>query len=126
MPASRLFENLLVHRYFVNYAKRKGWRMAPMRIMKHHQPWLVMMVYGYIGTQVDKQVESLNALMNILYTMPETEDGFNEAKEAVIKQIEPADNQTKCAFNYLSAERRGLTYDVMKRCLRAGSKHDIR
>lgn len=71
--------------------------------------------FGYIGTQADKQAESLSALQNIIYTMPETEDGFNEAKEAVLSVIESERIiKQSVLFNYLAAEKRGLNYDIRK------------
>lgn len=71
--------------------------------------------FGYIGTQADKQAESLNALRNIIYTMPETEDGFKEAKEAVLSVIESERIvKQSVLFNYLTAEKRGLNYDIRK------------
>lgn len=71
--------------------------------------------FGYIGTQADKQAESLHALRTIIYTMPETEDGFKEAKEAVLSVIESERIiKQSVLFNYLTAEKRGLNYDVRK------------
>ncbi|WKZ58332.1 MAG: insulinase family protein [Cyclobacteriaceae bacterium] len=71
--------------------------------------------FGYIGTQADKQSESLKALSDIIYTMPETEDGFQEAKEAVLSVIESERIvKQSVLFNYLAAEKRGLNYDIRK------------
>ncbi|CAN5422990.1 insulinase family protein [soil metagenome] len=71
--------------------------------------------YGYIGAQADKQVESIKALKDIIYTMPKTEDGFKEAKESVLSVMESERIvKTGVLFNYLSAEKRNLDYDVRK------------
>ncbi|MBX2945686.1 MAG: insulinase family protein [Cyclobacteriaceae bacterium] len=71
--------------------------------------------FGYIGTQADKQAESLNALRSIIYTMPETEDGFKETKEAVLSVIESERIiKQSVLFNYLTAEKRGLNYDIRR------------
>ncbi len=71
--------------------------------------------FGYIGAQADKQAESINALKEIIYTMPKTEDGFNEAKDAVLSVMESERIvKTGVLFNYLTAEKRGLDYDVRK------------
>lgn len=73
------------------------------------------MFYSYIGTQADKQAESMAALKNIVINMPETEDGFRTAKEAVLNQIESERIiKSGVLFNYLSAQRRGLDYDIRK------------
>lgn len=73
------------------------------------------MFYSYIGTQADKQAESLAALRNIVINMPETEDGFRTAKEAVLNQIESERIiKSSILFNYLSAQKRGLDYDIRK------------
>jgi zinc protease len=71
--------------------------------------------FGYIGTQADKQAESMAALKDIIYNMPQTEDGFKEAKEAVTAVLESERIvKQSVLFNYLTAEKRGLTYDVRK------------
>ena len=44
--------------------------------------------YGYIGSQADKQVEAMKGLEDIIYNMPQTEDGFKEAKDAVLGVME--------------------------------------
>ena len=71
--------------------------------------------YSYIGTQADKQAESLAALKNIVTNMPETEDGFRTAKDAVLNQLE-SERIIKASilFSYLSAQKRGLDYDIRK------------
>jgi zinc protease len=71
--------------------------------------------FGYIGTQADKQVESMKALQDIIYNMPQTEDGFREAKDAVIAVLESERIvKQNILFNYLTAEKRGLDYDIRK------------
>lgn len=71
--------------------------------------------YGYIGSQADKQVEAMKGLENIIYSMPQTEDGFMEARDAVMSVLESERiNKTGILFNYLTAEKRGLDYDVRK------------
>jgi zinc protease len=71
--------------------------------------------FGYIGTQADKQEESLAALKDIITNMPETEDGFRTAKEGVLNQLESERiRKASILFNYLNAQRHGLDYDVRK------------
>ncbi len=71
--------------------------------------------YGYIGSQADKQVEAMKGLENIIYNMPQTEDGFKEARDAVMGVLESERiSKTGILFNYLTAEKRGLNYDVRR------------
>lgn len=71
--------------------------------------------YGYVGTQADKQVESMAALKNVILNMPESEDSFRAAREAVLNQIESERiRKTGILFNYLAAQRRGLDTDIRR------------
>lgn len=71
--------------------------------------------YGYIGAQSDKQIDAMKGLENIIYNMPQTEDGFTEARDAVLNVLESERiTKTGILFNYLTAEKRGLDYDVRK------------
>ncbi len=71
--------------------------------------------YAYIGTQADKQPESMKAMMGLLKDLPRSNNGFEVAKNSILNQIE-SERITKAGilFNYESAKRRGLTYDVRK------------
>jgi predicted Zn-dependent peptidase len=70
-------------------------------------------VMAYIGTQADKQEEAMNALIDLLNNIPESEQNFENAKKAIMKKIE-SDRITKTSvfFNYLSAKDKGLDYDI--------------
>lgn len=69
--------------------------------------------YGYIGTQADKQVESMKALNNLIHNFPRTENGFEVAKSALMSKIESARiTKTSILFNYLDAEQKGIDHDI--------------
>jgi predicted Zn-dependent peptidase len=71
--------------------------------------------YAYIGTQADKQPEAMKAMQKLLTDFPRSESGFDVAKKAILNQIE-SERITKAdiLFNYESARKRGLTYDIRK------------
>lgn len=71
---------------------------------------------AYIGTQADKQEEAMNALIDLMNNIPESEQNFENAKKAILKKIE-SDRTTKASvfFNYLSARDRGLDYDLREK-----------
>lgn len=73
------------------------------------------MFYAYIGTQADKQPEAMKAMLDLLQNFPKSENGFDVAKNAILNQIE-SQRITKASilFNYETARRRGLDYDVRK------------
>lgn len=70
---------------------------------------------AYIGTQADKQEEAMDALIDLINNMPKAEKNFENAKKSILKKIE-SDRITKTGlfFNYLSAEKKGLEYDIRK------------
>lgn len=71
--------------------------------------------YAYIGTQADKQPESMKAMLGLLDNFPRSENGFEVARNAILNQIESERiTRTGILFNYESARRRGLTYDIRK------------
>lgn len=72
-------------------------------------------IFAYVGTQVDKQVEAMDALLDLLNNMPESEQSFEASKKAILKKIESERvTKTSVLFNYLNAEEKGLTYDIRK------------
>ncbi len=72
-------------------------------------------VYSYIGTQVDKLPEAMKGMMELINNMPESENNFKASKEAVLQGIR-SERITKAGilFNYESAKRQGLDYDIRK------------
>lgn len=72
-------------------------------------------LFAYIGTQADKQAEAMNAMMDLLNDMPESEEAFNIAKNAILNKIESERiTGSGVLWNYISAQDKGLDYDVRK------------
>ena len=72
-------------------------------------------LFAYIGTQADKQGEAMDAMMELLNNMPESEGAFKIAKEAILNKIE-SERVTKSSvlWNYVNAQDKGLDYDIRK------------
>ena len=70
-------------------------------------------LFAYVGTQADKQAEAMNAMMDLINNMPESEEAFNIAKGAILNKIE-SERITRSAvlWNYVSAQDKGLDYDI--------------
>ncbi len=71
--------------------------------------------YAYIGTQADKQPEAMSAMQKLLMDFPKSEGGFEIARNGILNQIE-SERITKAdiLFNYESARKKGVTYDLRK------------
>jgi zinc protease len=72
-------------------------------------------VTAYVGTQTDKLKDATAAIMALMNDMPEAELQFQSAKDAALKKIE-SDRITKSSvfWNYQSAKKKGLDYDIRK------------
>ena len=72
-------------------------------------------LFAYIGTQADKQGEAMDALMELLNNMPESEGAFEIAREAILSKIE-SERITKSSviWNYIGAQDKGIDYDLRK------------
>lgn len=72
-------------------------------------------LFAYIGTQADKQGEAMDAMMELLNNMPESEGAFEISKEAILNKIE-SERVTKSSviWNYVNAQDKGLDYDIRK------------
>lgn len=71
--------------------------------------------FAYVGTQADKQRESMKAMMEILNNMPESATQLETARKSVMSQLESERiTRTDILFNYLTAQKRGLDYDIRK------------
>lgn len=69
--------------------------------------------YGYIGTQADKQVESMKGMLNLIREFPKSEGGFDVARNAIMNRIESSRiTKTSILFNYLDAQRKGIDHDI--------------
>jgi predicted Zn-dependent peptidase len=72
-------------------------------------------VSSYIGTQADKLPEAMAGMMDLINNMPQSENNFKSAKEAIIQSIR-TERITKSGilFNYENAKKLGLDYDIRK------------
>ncbi|HTH55013.1 MAG TPA: insulinase family protein [Cyclobacteriaceae bacterium] len=71
--------------------------------------------FGYIGTQADKQAESMKAMMGLIQNFPRSENGFEVARNSLMNQLESERiTKTNILFNYENAKRRGLDHDARK------------
>jgi len=71
--------------------------------------------YAYIGTQADKQPEAMKAMRGLLSDFSESANGFEVARNAILNRIE-SERITKAdiLFDFETARKRGLNYDVRK------------
>ncbi len=72
-------------------------------------------VMAYIGTQADKLKEAMAGMTDLLNNMPESEKSFELAKKAALEKIR-TERITKASklWNYETALKRGLDYDIRK------------
>lgn len=72
-------------------------------------------VMAYIGTQADKLEEAMAGMTDLLNNMPESEKSFELAKKAALEQIRTQRiTKTSKLWNYETALKRGLDYDIRK------------
>ena len=72
-------------------------------------------LFAYVGTQADKQGEAMDAMTELLNNMPESQGAFEIAKEAILNKIESERiTKSRVIWNYISAQDKGLDYDVRK------------
>jgi predicted Zn-dependent peptidase len=71
--------------------------------------------YAYIGTQADKQSEAMSAMKKLMDDFPKSETGLEVARNAILNNIESERiTKTGILFNYESAKRMGVDYDIRK------------
>jgi predicted Zn-dependent peptidase len=72
-------------------------------------------VMAYIGTQADKLKEAMAGMTDLLNNMPESEKSFELAKKAALEKIR-TERITKFSklWNFETAQKRGLDYDIRK------------
>lgn len=70
-------------------------------------------VYAYIGTQANKLPQAVEALRDLMNTMPKAENQFQNSRTAALKQI-ATQRYTKSSifFYWLSLQDRGIDYDI--------------
>jgi len=79
------------------------------------QPYQNFYLFSYIGTQIDKLPEAMKAMVGLFNNMPESEKAMNSAREAIINKIRTERiTKSQVLFNYLNAQKFGLTYDIRK------------
>lgn len=72
-------------------------------------------VIAYIGTQADKLPQAVDAMSALMNEMPVVENQFSASKDAAMKIIESERIVgTSVFWNYESARRRGLDYDIRR------------
>jgi len=70
---------------------------------------------AYVGTQANKLEQAVNAMMELMTTMPEAEDQFNQAKEATLKKIAAQRiSKANIFYTYEGLKKRGITEDNRK------------
>jgi len=72
-------------------------------------------VMAYIGAQADKLKEAMAGMTDLLNNMPESEKSFELAKKAALEKIR-TERITKFSklWNFETAQKRGLDYDIRK------------
>ena len=79
------------------------------------QPFQNYYLFSYLGTQIDKLPEAMKAMTGLFNNMPESEKALNSSREAIINKIRTERiTKAQVLFNYLSARKFGLTYDIRK------------
>jgi predicted Zn-dependent peptidase len=79
------------------------------------QPYQNFYLFSYIGTQIDKLPEAMKAMTGLFNNMPESEKALNSSREAIINKIRTERiTKSNVLFNYLNANKFGLTYDIRK------------
>lgn len=72
-------------------------------------------VRAYVATQADKVPQAVNAMLQVLNSMPQAQEQFDNSVESVEKQIR-SDRilRTDIFWNYENAKRLGLSYDIRR------------
>ncbi len=71
---------------------------------------------AYVGTQADKMNDAIKAMNELINDVPKADDYFADAKKGIKKDIESERiTDENVIFNYLSAQRLGLDYDIRKK-----------
>ena len=72
-------------------------------------------IVSYIGTQADKLPEAMDAMEELLNTMPKSPASFDQAKDAILKSME-TERITKAdvLMSFEAAKKLGIDYDIRK------------
>ncbi len=80
---------------------------------KKEDPYVIS---AYVGCQADKFNESVTAMNELLNDLPSVQNNLQAAKAEVKKNIETERiTEDGIVYNFLAAERKGLTDDIRKR-----------
>ncbi len=72
-------------------------------------------VMAYVGTQANKLPQAVDAMMELMNDMPQTESQFENAKNSALKSIATQRYRKAQIFYYwLSLQERGINYDINK------------
>ena len=81
------------------------------------------MVSAYIGCQADKFKEAVQAMNELLGSLPRVDNGLKAARSSLKKDIEAERIMNDAViYNYLAAERKGLNEDIRKKVYDAADK----
>jgi len=87
---------------------------------KHDDPYFVS---AYVGCQADKFREATTAMNELLNDLPSVENNLQAAKSGLKKDLETERvTQDDIIYNFLAAERRGLTEDIRKTIYQSADK----
>jgi predicted Zn-dependent peptidase len=68
---------------------------------------------AYVGCQADKMKESIAAMQELLTALPKSEKLFSQSQASIKNSISTTrTTKTGILFSYLSAQKRGLNYDM--------------
>jgi len=78
---------------------------------------------AYVGCQADKFNEAVIAMNELLNDLPQVDENIKYAREGIKKDIETERiTQDGIIFNYLTAQQKGLNYDIRKKTYSAVDK----
>jgi predicted Zn-dependent peptidase len=87
---------------------------------KREDPYFIS---AYVGCQADKLSESVGAMNELLNDLPAVENNIQAARMGLKKDIETERiTQDAILYNYLDAERKGLSEDIRKTVYEAAGK----
>jgi predicted Zn-dependent peptidase len=79
------------------------------------QPYQHFYLFSYIGTQNDKLPEAMKAMMALFNQTPESDLALGAAREAILNKIRTERiTKSQVLFNYINAQKFGLTADIRK------------
>jgi len=88
---------------------------AYSRFQEPNDPEKSYLSIGYIATQNDKIIEALAAFNQLFDAMPASDITYNVSKNSVLNRIRSERiTRMNLIWNFLNAERLGLTYDIRK------------